>query len=221
MDITSYLLGKKASGGGSGGLDWSALGYNETPSLIVDIYNYALDIQNDWVNVSDLSGKFRSDGKLSIMPLVDTSNATNMANMFNDCGNLKNLPLLDTSKVISMAGMFQNCSVIETIPLFDTSSVVNMNKMFSGCKELKNIPLLDTSNIDSIASYHQNIFSNCNNLTDESLDNILNMCINMKNVSSSKTLAYIGISSTYYSTSKIEALPHYQDFINAGWTIGY
>ena len=50
MDITSYLLGKQASGGGGGGssLDWSAIGYNGEPQEIKDGYNYAVEIMENW-----------------------------------------------------------------------------------------------------------------------------------------------------------------------------
>ena len=50
MDITSYLLGKNASGGGGGGgsdLDWTALGYTSRPKAIDTGYNYAKEIKED------------------------------------------------------------------------------------------------------------------------------------------------------------------------------
>ena len=77
----------------------------------------------------------------------------------------------------------------------------------------------DTSNV----KFHKDFASkNCPNLTDTSLDNLLQMCIN-SNVTSStrKNLNDVGLTATDYPVSRIQALPHYQDFINAGWTIGY
>jgi len=66
------------------------------------------------------------------------------------------------------------------------------------------------------------MFTLCSNLTDESLDNILQMCINTTSVyTRPKTLTELGFNVGYYSASRIQSLPHYNDFINAGWTIGY
>lgn len=122
---------------------------------------------------------------------LDTSNMTNMINMFSTCTKLHSIPLIDTSNVTSMGNMFERCFTITTIPLLNTSKVTNMNGMFSDCRSLN----------------------------DESLDNILQMCIN--SLETNKTLTRLGFTSRYYPVSRIEALPHYQAFIDAGWTIGY
>lgn len=192
MDITSYLLGKKSSGGG--GLDWSAIGYSETPQGIIDIYDYSKQIYDNWKNVSDLSSKFQNNSDLIIFPLVDTSNATTMLSMFYNCSSLTYVPLLDTSKVEQMRFMFNGATNLKTIPQFNTSSLTRISSAFTGV----------------------------NKLTDESLDNILKMCININpDYSREKTLSELGFTSFYYPASRIQALPSYNDFINAGWTIGY
>lgn len=195
MDITSYLLGKKAGGGGSsGGLDWQAIGYDSMPQAIIDGYDYAVEIQENWENVADLSNKFNLNKELRIMPLVDTSNANNLNSCFKDCSSLFSIPLINTSQVKDMRSVFYGCDGLTTIPLFDTGKVTKFTSMFSGVSLL----------------------------TDESLDNILQMCINATNYSGTKTLVALGINSaTIYPVSRIQALTHYQDFINAGWTIGY
>lgn len=194
MDITSYLLGKKSSGGGGSGLDWSAIGYSNTPQTIIDDYNYAKQIYDNWENIGDLSSKFANDTKLVMFPLVDTSNATLMTNMFSNCVNLEYVPLLNTSNVEQMRLMFTGCSNLIFVPQFDTSKVIRMSSMFSSCTKL----------------------------SDDSLDNILKMCININpNYTRAKTLYELGLTSSYYSASRIQALTSYQDFIDAGWTIGY
>lgn len=194
MDITSYLLGKKASGGGGSGLDWSAIGYNETPQGIIDIYDYSKQIYDNWNNVSDLSYKFQDNSDLIIFPLVDTSNATSMLSMFYNCTSITSIPLLDTSKVEQMRFMFNGATSLKTIPQFNTSSLTRISSAFTGV----------------------------NKLTDESLDNILKMCININpNYTRAKTLSELGLTSSYYPASRIQALPSYNDFIDAGWTIGY
>ena len=245
MDTLSYLLGKKSGGGGGGsGLDWSAIGYESTPQDIINGYNYAKQIYDNWQNVSNLISKFSYNDDLLIMPLVDTSNATNMQNTFLMCKRLISVPLLDTSNVTNMQQTFYNCISLKTIPQLNTFNVTNMSNCFTNCSYLESIPLLNTSNVTNMSymfSYADNLktipqlntskvtniynmFQNVGKkLTDESLDNILKMCININsNYSGIKTLARLGFSSTsYISTDKWQSLPSYQDFINAGWTIGY
>ena len=202
MEILSYLMGKNASGGGGGGdLDWNAIGYSSTPQTITNtdenIYNVAKDIYDNWVPAEDLSDKYNGNRQIIVMPLVDTSITTNMRAMFVYCYSITEVPQLDTKNVTNMRNMFDSDSNLTYVPVFDLSSITNvyyLNAMFAGCK----------------------------NLTDSSLDNILQMCINAPStISGTKQLNYLGFSSTNYPASRIQALPHYQDFLDAGWTIGY
>lgn len=180
-----------------GGLDWSAIGYSGTPQTIIDGYNYAVQIKNNWdATQTSLRNKFSGDINLVFMPAVDTSNAT------------------------TTYGMFQDCSSLLSVPLLNVSSSTTIRNMFNGCVSLSNIPLFDTSQISANTGM-QNFVAGTKKLTDESLNNILKMCINATSYSGTKTLNYIGIYATYYPATRIQALPSYQDFIDAGWTIGY
>lgn len=203
-----------------GGLDWSAIGYDGIPQAIKDGYDYAVEIKNNWTPATSLQSKFENDKKLFFMPLVDTSQATNMNFMFINCSSLVNVPILNTINATSMQYTFQKCANLKSIPLLNTSKVNNMKGIFYDCSELENIPLLNTSSITSGSGF-QNFCSGCLNLTDTSLDNILQMCINATSYGGTKTLVRLGFTSTGYPASRIQALPHYQDFIDAGWTIGY
>lgn len=194
MDLFSYLLGKKKGGGGTTGLDWKTLGYEIAPKNIIKSYNYSKHIQDVFVPADDLSFKFKNDITIEYMPTLDTSNTTNTRCMFQYCSNLISVALFDTKKVLNMSSMFDGCNNLKDVPVFDTSGVLRLNMMFNSCTKL----------------------------TDDSLNNILKMCINATSYTDTKTLLYLGIQSkSTYPVSRIEALPHYQDFINAGWTIGY
>ena len=52
------------------------------------------------------------------------------------------------------------------------------------------------------------------------LNNILGMCANATNYANDKEIRKLGLKADYYSESDFESLSNYQDFINAGWTIG-
>lgn len=243
MDITSYLLGKNSSGGGGGGsdLDWSALGFDGRPLSIKEGYDYAVEIMNNWDATSTMNSKFLRDTNLMFMPLVDISKTSNLNNMFQYCNDLMQVADLDYSKATYLDYIFSGCVQLKSISnfnvngrlqySFDTCSKLEtiqgnlkptgLRYAFNNCTKLKNIPLIDGSNISGNNAL-QNTFSGCTSLTDTSLDNILQMCIGVNNYSSTKTLRHLGISdTTVYPASRIQALPHYQDFIDAGWTIGY
>ena len=88
--------------------------------------------------------------------------------------------------------------------------------MFSSCTNLTTIPLLDTSS----ATNMKNMFYGCDNLNNESLNNILQMCINATKVTTSKkTLKSIGLSEE--QATKCTTLSNYEAFTAAGWTTGY
>lgn len=194
MDITSYLLGKK-SAGGSGDLDWSALGYNNTPQSIIDGYNYAKQIYDNWVVGTSLSYLYSADRKLVFFPLIDTSSNT------------------------SLNSTFRNCFALLEVAKFSTDNITNMENAFYGCSALRTVPEFNTSKVTKFSS----MFANSNLLTDESLNNILKMCINASSYTGAKTLTTLGFQNNIgtYPASRFQALPNYQDFINAGWTIGY
>lgn len=115
---------------------------------------------------------------------------------------------------------FQNLKFLNTAPYFDTSTITNMQYMFNGCNSLVNVPVYDTSHLSTSGYPMQYMFSSTK-LSDQSLDNILQMCINAPTNMGGRNLARVGLTSSAYPASKIQSLPHYQQFLAANWTIGY
>ena len=128
---------------------------------------------------------------------------------------LDGTPLLDTSKVTDMFSMFYGCINLTTIPELNTSSATNMSYMFNGCSKLTTIPLLDTSKVTDM----QQMFYDCTSLSDDSLNNIMQMCINATSYTNKKTLRYIGLTSE--QADRCKTLSNYSAFTSAGWTTGY
>lgn len=225
---------------GGGGLDWSAIGYSGTPQSVIDGYNYAVEIKNNWDDTSTLENKFEQDKKLIFMPFVDITKKTNLSGMFRYCTCLMAVPDLDYSNASQMLNIFYSCVNLKSISNFNVTGNINsafagcvkletiqgnivpsiLKQTFSSCTNLKNVPVMDASNMISTSAF-QNTFQNCTSLTDTSLDNILQTCISATSYTGTKTLAKLGFTSTNYPASRIQALPHYQDFLDAGWTIGY
>lgn len=150
------------------------------------------------------------------LPTIDFRNVTNAEQSFAYLEGISTVSLINTNNITSAKRMFLSCYVV-SVPLFDTGKVQNMSEMFSTCRNLTTIPQFNTGKVTNF----QNMFSSTVHLTDESLNNILLMCINASSYAGTKTLARLGITSTYYPASRIQALSAYQDFIDAGWTIGY
>lgn len=162
-------------------------------------------------NVTNMHGMFRMCSSLTSIPQLDTSKVTNMNEMFNSCSSLTSIPQLDTSNATSLFSMFGGCSKLTAIPQLNTSNVTDMGNMFYNCFSLTTIPQLDTSNVTSISrifwscdsltnlggftnlgqayettqnanydNYTLNL-SYSNNLTHDSLMNVINNLYNIAN----------------------------------------
>lgn len=249
--LSSVTVTTNVSGGGTGGLDWQAIGFNNIPSSLVAGYAYAKKILDEWdYSARDLSNKFKEDNNLLYFPSLDLSNssitkmaymlstnstlvevgdltvkfssAPDISSLFHYCYYLRKIGTINIiyngSGYANVQYMFHSNRLLETAPELNIPRFQSCTSMFNGCTALKDVPVLPWV---GGSSRNQNMFSNCPNLTNQSLDNILQMCINTTVATSPKTLYYMGIKATDYPVSRIEALPHYQDFLDAGWTIGY
>lgn len=156
---------------------------------------------------------------------MDTSNVTNFQQMFQSCWSLKNLDVthLNTEKGRYFNNMFAECKNLESLDLSNfntgvTSLSKEFNAMFSGCENLKSINF--GNNFDtSLASRMEYMFYNCTKLDDNTLNQILQLCINATSLSASdKKLSYLSITDATL-LAKVPTLSNYQAFIDAGWTI--
>ena len=250
MDLFSYLLGKKSSGGGGDFSEYFQIPYSvrvnreyiggwadfvvKLPKMEKTFSNCSYLFQGYKGETIDLSG-YETDNfancdnmfaycynlKTIDISHFDLSRCGITKSMFNGCGALETLLLpsnfCENSSSVNGGSMFYGCSKLVSAPLFNTSHFGDMSQMFRMCSNLENLPLYNTSNVESM-SY---MFANCLKLTDTSIDNILQMCINATKYSGEKKLTALSFTASMASASRIQALPHYQDFINAGWTIGY
>ena len=170
----------------------------------------------DISNFTNMQNAFTDCINLTTIPLLNTSNVTNMADAFNNCQGLEEVPLLDTGNVTRMDGMFRATKNLTTIPQFNTINVTNMSFMFAYSSGLVTVPVLNTSKVTNM-SY---MFESCPNLSDDSLNNILQMCANSAiTTTSDKTLKDLRLSEE--QATKCTTLSNYQTFLDAGWTTGY
>ena len=111
--------------------------------------------------------------------------------------------------------MFYGCTNLTSIPQLNTSKSTNMQEIFAHCTSLVEVPVLDTGKVTSM----MDMFFNCTSLSDDSLNNILQMCVNASSYTKTKTLKYIGL--TQEQATKCTTLSNYEAFTAAGWTTGY
>lgn len=165
----------------------------------------------DTSNVTNMSGMFTSCQALTSIPTMNTEKVTDMSRMFYDCNNLTSVPTMNTSNVTSMSRMFYHCYKIASIPSMNTSKVTSMQEMFESCNLLTTLPALDTSSCTNMT----NMFRyGTIPLSNESLNNVLLMCINSK--CSTKTLTSLGLSSEQKATC--QTLSNWEAFVAAGWS---
>lgn len=115
----------------------------------------------------------------------------------------------------SAKNMFRQCTSLTKVSSLDTSNTTDMTNMFYQCSELVEISKMDTSKVADMTG----AFQSCTKLSDESLNNILEMCINATSYTGTKQLAYLGIIETV--ATRCTTLSNYQAFLDAGWTTGY
>lgn len=144
----------------------------------------------------------------------------NASYLFNYCSGLVEIEVFDTSSVTNATSMFSYCSSLVEVPLLNTSKVTTMNGMFSSCGSLVTVPVLDTSKL-SASNAISGMFSSCTKLSDESLNNILQMCINAVKIPTYGTRNLKDLGLTSDQVTKCQSLSNYQAFLDAGWTTGY
>lgn len=159
-DIATMANDGEITKGGGSGLDWSALGYSNTPESVVNDYNYSLQIKNNYAG-----GNFTNNTTLIYMPLVDTSQLTSFLSFFQGCTNLTSVPSLTVSSdVTTLRYMFRDCTNLIQVDFsnFDTSNVTRMDYLFADCKKITTIDLSSfvTENVSNITC----MFSGCTSL---------------------------------------------------------
>lgn len=126
--------------------------------------------------------------ELESIPLLNTSKCANMNYFVRNCLKLKTFPQLDTSKVTSVSYMFAGDTSLEEIPLLDFSSVTSgvPTMISSGMNALTTLggfkdygEAFTTSAAENYSSYDL-ILSYANNLTHDSLMNVINNLYDIK-----------------------------------------
>lgn len=172
----------------------------------------------DTHNITNMNYMFGNCSNLESIGEIDTSNATTMDGMFYENNKLSHIPNMNTSKVTDFSRLCVNCGSLVDFPQIDTSKAKALTAAFHGCKSLVDFPVLNAGSITGTGL--DRVFTDCSSLSDDSLNNIMQLCISAVNQGTSiKTLKYIGLSEE--QATKCTTLSNYEAFTTAGWTTGY
>ena len=157
---------------------------------------------------------------------------------------LEELPdLLEADKITSTEGMFGSCKLIKTIPNINTSNVTNMSEMFYGCFELETLQKLNCSNVERINGvvnncnklqniggfenlgqaykttmganyYYYTLTLSNNNLTHDSLMNVINNLYDIKTKGCNPQSLVLGSTNLAKLSSEEIAIA-----TNKGWNV--
>jgi hypothetical protein len=194
MDLISYAMGKQASGGGSQPTGTIEITSNGT----YNVSNYAsANVNVESLNINDYFG--------SQVP----------SNTSYGYSIIKKIPSIDYSAGTNISYSFSSWdSLEEVVEIKNTENCQKFNDMFAYCKKLKKVPIFSWASATNI----DRMFNGCNDLTDESLNNIMYMCAHCNpSVSSVKKLSNLGIQSG--QRTRCQSLSNYQALLDAGWTL--
>lgn len=152
-------------------------------------------------NSQSFDGTYNITGQMNLIEIdeIQGSNQSDAQGMFEGCANLVKAPVF---RDFGGSGNYWKWS--------------NMSNMFYGCTSLTTVPQYDAGNVATFTD----MFKNCSNLSNESLNNILGMCAGAISFQGTKTLSELGInSSTDYSGVDFTAMTNYSAFISAGWSL--
>ena len=159
---------------------------------------------------------------------------TSCAGWFCNCTSLRtiaNIENLNTSCVTDMSYMFATCGQLSVnVSSFDTSQVTKMDFMFGnainddfgGTGDFTGLENFNMENVTTMQGmfYFDSCYSNSHKISD-----IYNLCINANSIpSENKTLRYVAVVNRPLNESEfniLQSVSNYQNFIEAGWTIGY
>lgn len=137
----------------------------------------------DCTGLTILYNAFYQAGNLEEVNLINTGSVTSISQMFYECTKLTNITIDNTSNVTTLNNTFYQCSSLVTAPAMDTGKVTDFQSGFRYCSELVNVPQYDWSAVTKA----NNVFSDCPKLSDESINNIMAMCISATNYTQTKS----------------------------------
>ena len=152
--------------------------------------------------------------------LLETDKITNTEGMFNVCELIKTIPNINTSNVTNMSEMFYGCIVLETLPKLNCSNVERINDVVTNCTKLQNIGGFENlgqaykTTMGANYYYYKLALSFSNNLTHDSLMNVINNLYDIKSKGCNAQSLVLGSTNLAKLTAEEVAIG-----TSKGWSI--
>ena len=152
--------------------------------------------------------------------LLETDKITNTEGMFGVCELIKTIPNINTSNVTNMSEMFYGCIALETLQKLNCSNVERINGVVNNCAKLQNIAGFENlgkaykTTTQENYYYYKLTLSSSNNLTHDSLMNVINNLYDIKSKGCNPQSLVLGSTNLAKLTSEEIAIA-----TEKGWTV--
>ena len=163
------------------------------------------------VEGTDASRLFYQYPLKELPDLLETDKITNMGSMFGSCKLIKTIPNINTSNVTNISEMFYACIALETLQKLNCSNVERINGVVNKCNKLQNIGGFENlgqaykTTMDANYYYYKLTLSN-NNLTHDSLMNVINNLYDIKSKGCNPQSLVLGSTNLAKLTSEEVAI---------------
>lgn len=144
--------------------------------------------------------------------LLEADKITSTEGMFGICNLIKTIPNINTSNVTNMSEMFYACITLETLPKLNCSNVERINGVVNNCTKLQNIGGFENlgqaykTTMSTNYYYYRLELSSSNNLTHDSLMNVINNLYDIKSKGCNPQSLVLGSTNLAKLTSEEVAI---------------
>lgn len=206
------------SGGGGDALEPSRIALSGITGDVVIKPQVTVDVSKTLTSLEQMFYQDTAITSIEFDASIDLSKVTSIYQMCNGCFNLQQVKFNAVLSPTNASGAFRSCKLSES-PVLDLSKCTNASSLFQATNGMK---VTTTYDLSSFTTYYnfQNMFTFTPSQEDimTSVDNVLLTLISAVNVSSGKTLRN-ACGNTAFITQAPNS-QYYQDFLDAGWTIG-
>ena len=171
----------------------------------------------DTSNATQLPGTWDTCSGLTSFPVIDTSNVTNMQQTWQNCSGLTSFPILNYTNVTSFLFAWRNCSSLTSFTGAFGAGLIRFGSAWNGCTALADFSANAFDNVDADNTHHFYLsFTNCPNLTPQSIENIL---VSLETSGAINASLGLGGTTPGESTWTSAAVTAKASLVSRGWTI--